>query len=175
MDDLERVATDLSHGITTTLNKARRVAIRVMAITTAVGAATFLTGWWVYDGSTAWLILGGIVCAIPLASAVAAWLLLARTVRIGPRLLSELRTYLSTSTAPADLVIDHDSGLPLASRTKNYATFRSDLVSRRRDLPALFLGVRAITALPRLGIIAVVSLLAVGALGTLLLLDGLIN
>ena len=73
------------------------------------------------------------------------------------------------------MLIDYDTGEPLASTAKSFEPLRSDLQTRRRDLPALYFGVRAITAVPALAAIALLGTLAVGALGTILLIGGLID
>jgi hypothetical protein len=50
-----------------------------------------------------------------------------------------------------------------------------DLKHRRKELPALYAGVRAISSVPGLAAIALLGTLAVGALGTILLIGGLID
>lgn len=51
----------------------------------------------------------------------------------------------------------------------------SELLARRRELPALFAGVRAITSVPGLAAIAAIGMVAVGGLGTILLIGGIID
>ena len=49
------------------------------------------------------------------------------------------------------------------------------MVDRRKELPALFIGVRAITRVPGLAAVAVLGSLGVGALGTILLIGSVID
>jgi hypothetical protein len=73
------------------------------------------------------------------------------------------------------VLIDYDTGQTLTTTAKSFEPLRVDLQSRRRDLPALYFSVRAVTAIPRLAAIALLGTLAVGALGTILLIAGLIG
>lgn len=175
MADLERLAVRASDGITRTLSRLGKLAAAVILVTAAVGAATFVTGWWVFEGSPTWLLIGGIICLIPVAAAGIAWFLVVRTVSIAPRLLGEIRTYLGSSGATSGVLIDHDSGVPLGMQAKSLSTLRADLLARRHELPALFAGVRTITTVPGLAAVAVVALVGVGSLGTLLLVAGLLD
>jgi uncharacterized protein involved in response to NO len=52
---------------------------------------------------------------------------------------------------------------------------RSELGSRKMELPALWLAVRAISAVPKLAVFTVLGMLAVGFLGFVLLIVGLIG
>ncbi len=138
--------------------------------------ATFATGWWIFDGShPVWIVIGGAICFIPTAAALLAWFYVHCTVKVAPALLGDVRTLLTESRAPANVLIDYDTGQPLASTAKSFEPLRTDLQTRRRDLPALYFAVRAITAVPALAAIAVLGTLAVGALGTILLIGGLID
>ena len=58
---------------------------------------------------------------------------------------------------------------------KTFEPLQLDLRKRSKELPALYAGVRAICTVPALAAIALLGMLAVGALGTLLLLVGLID
>jgi hypothetical protein len=173
--DLERLAASTSDGITRTITRLGKLAAAVIVCTAALGAATFATGWWVFDGSAAWIVLGGFVCLVPVTAAAFAWLLVFRTVRLAPRLLGDVRAYLSTRGTASNVLIDHDSGVPLGAQAQSFSAVQADLSTRRRDFPALYAGVRAITRVPVLAAVAVLTLLGVGALGTLLMIGGLID
>jgi hypothetical protein len=180
MADLDRVAVRVSDGLRNTLSRVSTLALGIAAGTFLVGLATFATGWWVSDGSPAWIVIGGTICFIPTAAALLAWFYVRCTVNVAPALLDNVRTVLTESRskgphAPAaDVLIDYDTGEPLTSTAKSFEPLRVDLQSRRRDLPALYFSVRAVTAIPRLAAIALLGTLAVGALGTVLLIAGLI-
>ena len=60
------------------------------------------------------------------------------------------------------------------SSSKTFTGVRTELASRSRELPALWAGVRAITSVPGLAAIAVLGMLAVGLLGTILLISSLL-
>lgn len=175
MADLERMATSASAGITRTVHRLGKLAASIIAVTALVGLATFLTGWWVFDGSLTWVILGGALSLVPVAAACTAWFLVFRTVRLVPRLAGDLRSYLATPSTASGVLLDHDSGVTLGSQAKSFSTLRADLIARRHELPALYHGVRAITSVPGLAAIALLGLLAVGALGSALLLAGVID
>lgn len=158
----------------TTLGRLGNLAAVVILITLLVSAATFATGLWVFDSSVGWIVVGGIICAIPVVAAARALLLVRGTVRSAPMLAGELRSFLQTSRSAAGALIDHDSGVALGMQAKSFRELRTELNTRRRELPALFAGVRAITTVPGLAAIAVIGILLVGGLGTILLIGGLI-
>ena len=73
------------------------------------------------------------------------------------------------------MLINYDTGERLANTAKTFGNLQIDLKERRKELPALYAGVRAICSVPGLAAIALLGTLAVGALGTILLIGGLID
>ena len=71
-----------------------------------------------------------------------------RTAKHAPELVSNVRAFLGSSTQSAKVLIDHDTGQPVASYAKNLSGLRGELTQRRKELPALFAGVKAITSVP---------------------------
>ena len=175
MADIERLAISTSDGIKRTVGRLNSLAAVVLAITAVVGLATFSTGMWVFELNPAWLVIGGVTCAVPLIAAGIAWFLVRSTVKLASGLVGDLRTFLTQPTSTTGVLIDHDSGVALGLQAKSMGSLRRELVSRRRELPALFAGVRAITGVPGLAAVAVLGVVFVGALGTLLLIIGLFD
>ena len=175
IERVERLAASASTGLRATLDRLAKLVGAVILVTLAIGAATFATGMWVFDGSTGWIVVGGAVCLVPIGAAVMAWLLVRGTAKAAPRLLDDVRSFLRTAGDTRGVLIDHDSGVALGMQAKSMGTLRRELVDRRKELPALFAGVRAITGVPGLAAIAVLGTIAVGALGTILLVGGLID
>ncbi len=179
MADLERVehiATTTSTRMRRTIGVLERVAVSSLLITGAVGLATFLTGWWVFDGALAWIVIGGIVCAAPLLAAAASWWLVRATVGRAAELVGDLRRFLATSSTGTTVLMDEGgSVVALRTQARSLSGMHSELQRRRKELPALFVGVRALTKVPGLVVLIVAGTLAVGALGTVLLLAGLIG
>jgi hypothetical protein len=176
MADLDRLAVQISDGLRKTLARISTLALGVFAVATIIGVATFVTGLWIFDGSRAtWIAFGGLLCAVPIIASVAGWLVVHGTARVAPALVGDVRTLLRDSRSSAKVLINHDTGERLASTAKTFAALRTDLKARRRDMPALFAGVRAITSVPGLAALAVIGTIVVGALGTILLIGGLID
>lgn len=176
MADLDRIATRTSDGMRRTLGRLQNLIAIVVVITLVIGAATFATGWWVFDASTGWIVLGGLICAVPAVAAVVGWWLVRATASAAPRLVDDVRSLLgSGASAASGVLIDHDSGVALGMQARSFGTLKTELRRRRKELPALWVGVRAITGVPGLAAIAVLGTLAVGALGTVLLIGGLID
>jgi hypothetical protein len=173
--DIERLATTASSGIRRTLDRLGSLVVSVIAVAALVGLATFATGAWVFDNSAGWMVIGGIICAIPVVAAATAWVMVRATAKAAPLLLGELQSFLRTSSSAAGALIDHDSGVALGMQAKGFRELRVELNNRRRDLPALFAGVRAITTVPGLAAIAFIGIVGVGALGTILLIGGVID
>lgn len=157
-----------------TVGRLGSLAISVILVAAVVGVATFATGAWVFDNSTGWFVIGGIICAMPVLAAIRAWIMVVRTVRSATKLPAELRSFLQSSQSAAGALIDHDSGVALGLQAKSFRQLRIELNERRRELPALFAGVRAITTVPGLAAMAFIGILLVGGLGTILLIGGLI-
>ncbi len=176
MADLDRLATRTSDGMRRTLGRLQALIAIVVLITLVIAAATFATGWWVFEASTGWIVLGGLICAIPVVAAIVGWFLVRATASAAPRLFDDIRSLLSTGpSAASGVLIDHDSGVALGMQARSFSSLKSELRQRRKELPALWVGVRAITGVPGLAAIAVLGTLAVGALGTVLLIGGLID
>lgn len=175
MADLDRIAASASDGMRRTLGRLDRLAVSVVLVTLAVGLATFATGVWVFDASPVWLVVGGAICAVPLVAAGVGWFMVRTTATAAPRLVDEMRQFLRTSSSAAGALIDHDSGVALGMQAKSFGELRRELTARRTELPALFAGVRAITSVPGLAAVAVLGTVGVGALGTVLLIAGVID
>ena len=174
MADIDRVAVRVSDGLRKTLARVNTLALGVTAVAAGIGAATFATGMWVFDRSrSTWIVLGGALCLAPAAAAVIAWLFVRATIKVAPALLDNVRTALADARGPANVLIDYDSGERLASNNKTLGALQVHLKEHRKDLPALYLWIRAISSVPGLVAIAVLGTLAVGALGTILLIAGL--
>jgi hypothetical protein len=60
-------------------------------------------------------------------------------------------------------------------QARSMRAVKTDIQVRKRDLPALWVGVRAITSVPGLAAVAVLGTVLVGGLGTVLLLGGIID
>jgi hypothetical protein len=176
MADLDRVATRVSEGLRKTLSRISTLALGIAGIAAVIGLATFATGLWIFDGSRpTWIVIGGALSFGPTLAALLAWFYVRRTVKVAPALVGDVRTVLDESHGAAQVLINYDTGERLASTAKTFGTLRLDLKQRRKELPALYAGVRAICSVPGLAAIAMLGTLVVGALGTVLLIGGLID
>lgn len=173
--DIERMATRASTGIGSTIGRLSSLVMSVIVVAGLVGLATFATGAWVFDNSVGWWVIGGVISLIPVGAAIVAWFLVRSTIGTASRLVGDLKSFLSTSSSAAGTLIDHDSGVALGVQAKSLRQMRTELYQRRHELPALWVGVRAITSVPGLAAVAFIGIVLVGALGTLLLLVGLIG
>ncbi|MDP2293259.1 MAG: hypothetical protein Q8M22_18910 [Actinomycetota bacterium] len=169
--DVRRV-TD---GIQSTLNRLASLVGGLAVMAFVIGVATFLTGMWVFDGSTGWIVIGGALCLVPVIAALWARFLLRLSARTAGGLVDNVRDFIGTSGNAARVLIDHDTGQAIITSSRNFSALRHDLNERRHDLPALYAGVRAIISVPGLAAITVLGMLGVGALGTILLIGGLID
>jgi hypothetical protein len=176
MADLDRVAIRISDGLRSILRRVGTLALGMAVIAALVGTATFATGLWIFDGSrTAWIVIGGAISFAPALAALSAWFMVRRTVKVAPKLVGDVRTLLDEKHGAADVLINYDTGERLTTTARTFQTLRPTLQQRRKQLPALYAGVRAITSVPGLAAIALLGTLAVGALGTILLIGGLID
>jgi hypothetical protein len=176
MADLDRVAVRVSDGLRKTLSRINTLALGMAAVTAVIGVATFVTGLWVFDGSRpTWIVLGGALCLAPTAAALLAWFYVRTTIKVAPALLGDVRTALGDSHSPANVLIDYDSGEPLVTNARSFSALQLHLKEHRKDLPALYLGIRAICSVPGLVAIALLGTIGIGGLGTILLIGGLIN
>ncbi|MCE9623496.1 MAG: hypothetical protein K8R99_14255 [Actinomycetia bacterium] len=174
--ETDAVVRRVSDTMQQTFQRLTSLATGIGIMALLVGAATFATGLWIFDGSrTGWMVIGGAICAIPLLAALIGRHLVRRTAKHAPELVTDVRKFLDTSVHSAQVLIDHDSGQPVAGYVKSFRTLRSELKERRKELPALFSGVKAITSVPGIAAIAVLGTLLVGGLGTILLIGGLID
>lgn len=166
----------VSDTLQRTLRRLATLATGVALIAFVIGSATFATGLWIFDGSRAvWAVVGGAICLLPLLAALVGRFLVRQTAKRAPQLVGDVRAFLDSTVDSAKVLIDHDSGQPVAWYVSNFRSLRRELGERRRELPALFAGVRAITSVPGLAATAVVGTLIVGGLGTVLLIGGLID
>ncbi len=176
MADLDRVAIRVSDGLRTTLSRISTLALGIVAITALIGTATFATGMWIFDGSRpAWIVIGGAICFAPTAAVVLAWVFVRAAIALVPTLAGNVRTLLGDSRSDANVLIDYDTGQSLNSGARSLGKLHIDLKKRRKELPALYAGVRAISSVPGLAAMALLGTLAVGASGTILLIGGLID
>jgi len=170
------VVQRVSDGLHRTLNRLSSLATGVAVVAGIIGAATFATGWWLFaDSRTAWIIIGGVMCLIPVGAAVIARVLLRITAKYAPELIDNVRTFLGGASPASRVLLDYDSGRAVITSSKTFTGLRSELVSRSAELPALWAGVRAITSVPALAAISVLGMLGVGLLGTILLISGLLR
>ena len=175
MADIERLASTASAGISRTLERLTSLAAMVLLITVVVSGATFATGWWVFGGTAGWIVVGGLVCLVPVVAAATAWFYVRTTASSAPQLIDDVRSLLKQSSSAATVLIDHDSGVALGTQAKSLGSLRRELLDRRTELPALFAGVRAITSVPGLAAVSVLGVVLVGGFGTILLIIGLIG
>ncbi len=174
--ETDAVVRRVSDTMQQTFRRLASLATGIGILALLIGGATFATGLWVFDRNrTEWMIVGGITCAIPVLAALLGRQLVRRTANHAPELVTDVRKFLDTSVRSARVLIDHDSGQPVAGSVKSFKTLRGELNQRRKELPALFLGVKAITIVPGIAAIAVLGMCLVGGLGTVLLIGGLIN
>jgi hypothetical protein len=170
------VVRRVSDGLQLTLNRLSSLASVVAAIAAVIGAATFATGWWLFpDNRTAWIIIGGVLCLVPVGAALFARLLLRVTAKHAPQLIGNVRTFLGGATPASRVLIDYDSGQPVITSSRTFTGVRDELATRSAELPALWAGVRAITSVPALAAISVLGMIGVGLMGTILLISGLLK
>ena len=170
------VVRRVSDAMQETFRRLTSLATGIGILALLIGGATFATGLWAFERSRpSWTVIGGVICIIPLLAALVGRHLVRRTAKRSPELVADVRRFLDTSVKSAEVLIDHDSKQPIASYVKSFGTLRSDLNERRKELPALFSGVKAITSVPGIAALAVVGMCLVGILGTVLLIGGLLK
>ncbi|MCB0982562.1 MAG: hypothetical protein H6513_11385 [Acidimicrobiaceae bacterium] len=174
--DAEVVARDVGHRLQLTLERLSTLARGLAVLALLVGAATFATGWWIFDGSRpAWLVIGGVICLVPVGAAAIAWFVLRGAAAKAPTLVQDVHQFVDTSVGSAQVLLDHDSGLAIGTYGKSLGALRAELNERRKELPGLWAGVRAITTVPGLAGLTVLGIVGVGLLGTILMIGGLID
>ena len=160
-----------------TLRRLSSLAFGVATVAVLIGVATYATGFLAFDGSsrTAWMFVGALICAIPVVAGVGAWLYVHMTVRHIPRLLADVGALLGQSKQAFAIVIDHDSGQPVAATARSLTKLRGTIDGAPGAYPALMAAVRAGVKVPGLVALAVVSSLLIGAFGTILLLVAVVG
>ncbi len=160
-----------------TLHRLASLAFGVATVTVLIAAATFATGLWAFDGTAqaVWIVIGGIICAVPAVAGVCAWMYVRTTTRHIPRLLDDVRSLLTQSQSAAAMVIDHDSGQPITTTARSLNKLSGTIQTAPGSYPALKSAVRAAIRVPVYLAIAVVSALLVGAFGTLLMFVALLS
>jgi len=174
--DSELVARRASDGLQFTLRRLASLGAGITMLALTIGAATFATGLWIFDGSgrSKWMIIGGFLSFGPAVAATVATWRVRRAADHAPGLLAEIKTF-SAGNRSADVLVDYDSGQPVAMTGKSLGALRLDLDARSKEFPALAAGVKAITTAPKLVAMAALGMMAAGALGTILLIGGLID
>lgn len=166
----------VSDGLQLTLRRLASLAGGIAVVATLVGAATFATGMWIFERSRGtWAVVGGIICLVPVGAALIARFAIGSAAKYSPELMNDVRSFLGTSGKSAKVLIDHDTGQPVATSAKSFGGLKTELMEQRKELPALWAGVSAITRVPGLAAISVLGIVGVGALGTILLIGGLID
>lgn len=175
--ETDAVAQRVSDALEFTLRRLAGLASLIAGVAILISAATFTTGLWIFDGSdrSPWIIIGGAFCLVPVVAALMAWFMVWRTARSTTELVANVREYLGGPSTSARALIDYDTGQPIATYSKSFHGLQGDLERRRTELPALYAGIRAIVSAPGLAAVAVLGMLAVGALGTILMIGGLID
>jgi hypothetical protein len=173
----ERAATQFSSFLGTTLGRLASLAFGVATAAVLIAVATYLTGLWSLDGShrSTWVVLGAVLCAIPAVAGISAWVFVRGTARRTPKLISEVRGLLGESKQALAMVVDHDSGQPLATTARSMGNLRVVLAEAPSRYPSLRAAVRAATRVPGLVALTVLSSLVVGLIGTILLIGGLVG
>jgi hypothetical protein len=167
------VARRAGNGIQALLLRLATLLRGLLALALVVATATFITGWWVFHHGWGWIVLGGLVCLVPVVAATLGWGLVRRAATFVPRLIDDISTYIRDHSAGSQILIDYDSGQPIGVSAKRFGTLRDELSMHKSELRGLWLGVRAAVFAPPLAAIAVLGTMAVGALGAILLISGL--
>ena len=170
------VVRRVSDGLQLTLRRLASLAGGIAMVATLVGAATFVTGLWIFERSrSTWGIVGGMICLVPIGAALIARFVIGSAAKHSPELMNDVRSFLGTAGSSATVLIDHDTGQPIAAYAKSFSALKTELMEQRTQLPALWAGVSAITRVPGLAALSVLGIVGVGALGTILLIGGLID
>jgi hypothetical protein len=174
--EVDVVSARVGAAVQLTLRRLATVAGAIAVAAGLVGLATFATGWWVFHGSrTAWAVIGGVLCLIPVLAALAAWGTVHAAAGMAPRLITDIASFVRTPSPAAQTLIDYDSGQTITSSARTFGSMKTDLAARKSDLPALYFCVKSITLVPMLIGVALLGILIGGALGTVLLFAGLVS
>lgn len=173
----EIVAARASNGLQAMLRTLGRVAARLSSFALFVGIANFATGMWLFEGTgrDKWIVIGGIISFGPPLAATLATYRVRRTADLAPQVVAEVRSFDDVAKGALGVLIDGDSGHVTGLRARGLGTLRGEVYGRRREFPALWSGVKAITTVPKLLVWATFGTLLAGALGTVLLIGGLID
>jgi sugar (pentulose or hexulose) kinase len=117
--DSELDVQRITDGLQTTLRRLASLAGGVAMVAAIVGIATFLTGLLVFDGKgrPLWLVIGGVICAVPLVAALVARFFVRSTAKHSPELIANVRQFVETSSNSAQVLIDHDAVIRRAAGT----------------------------------------------------------
>lgn len=176
MTDIERIATRTADALGGTLRRLARLARGLLVLTIVIAAATYATGWWVFDGG-GWTVVGAVLCGLPVLAAALAWWRVARTATVAPKALDDLRGLLHDQRLRKSMgvLFDHDTQQPIGMAATNLGGIRRELQQRRTEVPALFATVRAVTTVPGLAALSVAGIVGLGLLGTILLIVGIVS
>lgn len=167
------VARRAGDGIQSTLRRLASLVGGLFTMAAAISVATLATGWWAFHHSIAWFVIGGLLCALPVLTAALGWLYVRDAARHAPRLIEDITSFIRTPSQSAEVLIDYDTGQTISKSAKRFTGLKADIADRKVDLPSLWSGVRAVTVVPALAALTVLGMLAIGALGTILLIVAL--
>ena len=176
MTDVELLATRASDGLRTLLGRLGTLTFGLVVVCAAIGTASYASGFLATDGD-AWPIIGAVICFLPAALALLGWWRIKRAQRVAPTALHDLRTVIADQQSrPAmGVLIEMDAGSRVVSTSRTMSGVLQELKSRRQDWPALVETLSAAATVPALIALAIVGMIGVGALGTVLLLIGLLS
>jgi len=176
MTDVELLATRASDGLRTLLGRLASLAFGLVIVSGLIGLAAYASGFLAFD-TNAWPVVGAVICLFPAAAALLAWWRIKRTQRVAPAALNDLRAVIADQQSrPAmDVLIDMDSGQRIVTTSRSMTDLLRQLKARQTDWPALVDTITAVTTVPGLVAIAILGVIGVGALGTVLLLIGLLS
>lgn len=161
----------LTEGLGVVLRGAARVARRLVLTAAVIGSATFLTGRWVIGTGAGWTIVGGVLCGGPVVAAALAWVRLAAAEHASRTLADEVARLDGTTTISVDATTTIIVGGGLA----RLDPLRDGVRARPDDFPGLVALLGTLSRVPALVAIALLGMCAAGALGTVLLIGGLID
>lgn len=175
MADVELLATRASDGLRLLLARLASLTLGLVVVAAIIGVATFATGLWATDGGV-WPVVGGIIGGLPVLWAGLAWWRIKQTQRLAPAALDDLRAVIGDhqSRGSMGVLIDHDTQQPIVATVRTLSAVRADLSARQTDWPALWQTLAAATTVPGLAALAVLGTVVAGAVGTVLLLAGLL-
>jgi len=176
MTDVELLATRASDALRVILARLATLALGLVAVAGAIGVAAWGSGLLATDNNI-WPVAGFVLCLLPAGAAALAWWRIKRTQRAAPAALGDLRAVIADrQSRPAmDVLIDVDSGQRIITTSRTMTGLLTELQDRQADWPALVDTLRAVTTVPGLVALAVVGMVGVGALGTILLIVGLLR